>query len=206
MRLFLYGTLLDAATLARHSGDPNLPARRVPATLHGWRRVALPHAGWPTLRRDRAGVVTGAVVNVTAAAGEAARGLRRRHLSPAAGCRGDRERQDCRPHLDRAGRHAPPMEGISHAASATRPTRHARGRDRHAGVADRPRCVRGQSRPHGRVAGAHRREAARARQDAQIAGDRQIADGARRGRPMRAEGGRGRGARLGRHPRHPGEQ
>lgn len=68
MRLFLYGTLLDAATLARHSGDPNLPARRVPATLHGWRRVALPHAGWPTLRRDRAGVVTGAVVNVTAAA------------------------------------------------------------------------------------------------------------------------------------------
>jgi hypothetical protein len=68
MRVFLYGTLLDATTLAQRSGDPNLPARCVPATLHGWRRVALPDARWPTLRRDRAGEVTGALVDVTAAA------------------------------------------------------------------------------------------------------------------------------------------
>jgi gamma-glutamylcyclotransferase (GGCT)/AIG2-like uncharacterized protein YtfP len=68
MRLFLYGTLLDATTLARRSGDPSLPARRTPATLRGWQRVTLAHARWPTLRRDRAGVVTGALVDVTAAA------------------------------------------------------------------------------------------------------------------------------------------
>lgn len=68
MRLFLYGTLLDATTLARRSGDPTLPAHCVAATLRGWRRVALPHAPWPTLRRHRSGVVTGTVVDVTAAA------------------------------------------------------------------------------------------------------------------------------------------
>ncbi len=68
MRLFLYGTLLDPTVLARRSGDPNLPAQCVAATLPGWRRVALPHARWPTLRRERAGVVPGALVNVTAAA------------------------------------------------------------------------------------------------------------------------------------------
>jgi hypothetical protein len=68
MRLFLYGTLLDATELARRSGDPSLPARRTPATLHGWRRVALPDARWPTLRRERAGVVTGALADVGAVA------------------------------------------------------------------------------------------------------------------------------------------
>lgn len=68
MRLFLYGTLLDADTLSQRSGDPNLPARCVPATLRGWRRVALPQARWPTLRRDRDGMVAGAVVDVTSAA------------------------------------------------------------------------------------------------------------------------------------------
>ena len=49
-------------------------------------------------------------------------------------------------------------------------------------------------------------EAAGARQDAQIAGHRQAADGARRGRQLRAESRRGRSAGLGRHPRHPGQQ
>jgi Gamma-glutamyl cyclotransferase, AIG2-like len=68
MRLFLYGTLLDATTLARRSGDPSLPARLTPATLRGWRRVALPDGRWPTLRRDRACVVIGAFVDATAAA------------------------------------------------------------------------------------------------------------------------------------------
>lgn len=68
MRLFLYGTLLDPAILAGRSGDPHLSARCAAATLRGWRRVALPHVPWPTLRRDRAGAVTGAVVDVDAAA------------------------------------------------------------------------------------------------------------------------------------------
>ena len=49
-----------------------------------------------------------------------------------------------------------------------------------------------------------RAAAAGARQDAQVAGDRASADGARRGRAMRAEGRRGRGPRLGRRARHPG--
>jgi hypothetical protein len=39
MRLFLYGTLLDAGTLASHSGQPGPPLRSVQATLHGWRRA-----------------------------------------------------------------------------------------------------------------------------------------------------------------------
>jgi gamma-glutamylcyclotransferase (GGCT)/AIG2-like uncharacterized protein YtfP len=68
MRLFLYGTLLDPETLARRSGDPALPAHCAAATLRGWRRVALSNTPWPTLRRDRAGIVTGALVDVTAAA------------------------------------------------------------------------------------------------------------------------------------------
>jgi gamma-glutamylcyclotransferase (GGCT)/AIG2-like uncharacterized protein YtfP len=68
MRLFLYGTLLDAEMLARRSGDAGLPHRCTAATLHGWRRVAQPRVPWPTLRRDRGGAVTGVVVDVTAAA------------------------------------------------------------------------------------------------------------------------------------------
>lgn len=68
MRLFLYGTLLDPAALARRSGDPSAPARCAAAILHGWQRVALPDARWPTLRRRRGGAVPGLVVEVTAAA------------------------------------------------------------------------------------------------------------------------------------------
>ncbi len=56
MRLFLYGTLL---------GDRRL-ARSLPATLTGWRRVVLRGTRYPTLRRDRLGVVSGAVVDVPA--------------------------------------------------------------------------------------------------------------------------------------------
>jgi len=56
MRLFLYGTLL---------GDRKL-GPSVPATLTGWRRVALRGTRYPTLRRDRQGAVTGAVVDVPA--------------------------------------------------------------------------------------------------------------------------------------------
>jgi gamma-glutamylcyclotransferase (GGCT)/AIG2-like uncharacterized protein YtfP len=56
MRLFLYGTLL---------GDPRV-GPSAPASLTGWRRVALRGTRYPTLRRDRQGAVTGAVVDVSA--------------------------------------------------------------------------------------------------------------------------------------------
>jgi hypothetical protein len=36
MRLFLYGTLLDAGTLAFRGGQPALASRSMPATLPGW--------------------------------------------------------------------------------------------------------------------------------------------------------------------------
>jgi gamma-glutamylcyclotransferase (GGCT)/AIG2-like uncharacterized protein YtfP len=67
MRLFLYGTLLEPARLARCVG------RRValaPALLCGWRRVAMKGGRYPTLVRARA-AVGGAVARVDAA------GLRR---------------------------------------------------------------------------------------------------------------------------------
>ena len=63
MRLFLYGSLLDPRLLARFAGQ-ELPC--VPATLRGWRRVALPRSRYPTLRRAR-GDVAGALVTVNAA-------------------------------------------------------------------------------------------------------------------------------------------
>jgi gamma-glutamylcyclotransferase (GGCT)/AIG2-like uncharacterized protein YtfP len=68
MRLFVYGTLLHAGTLASRGGHINLPARMLPAGLPGWRRVALRGGRYPTLRRQRAGIVRGAVVTVPARA------------------------------------------------------------------------------------------------------------------------------------------
>ena len=77
MRLFVYGTLLHAGTLASRGGHINLPARMLPAGLPGWRRVALRGERYPTLRRQRAGptlrrqradIVRGAVVTVPARA------------------------------------------------------------------------------------------------------------------------------------------
>jgi gamma-glutamylcyclotransferase (GGCT)/AIG2-like uncharacterized protein YtfP len=67
MRLFLYGTLLDADRLARLGGDPGLPARLRPAALRGFRRVA-GAGGYPTLVPDRAARVEGAVLDVPAGA------------------------------------------------------------------------------------------------------------------------------------------
>jgi gamma-glutamylcyclotransferase (GGCT)/AIG2-like uncharacterized protein YtfP len=64
LRLFFYGTLLEPGTLAAWGGHAGLPARLVPATLSGWRRVALRDGRYPTLRRHRAGVVCGAVLTV----------------------------------------------------------------------------------------------------------------------------------------------
>jgi hypothetical protein len=68
MRIFLYGTLLDSATLAKRSGDPGLPSRCQPAVLRGWRRVSLPGTRWPTLRRCVENKVAGNTVIVGATA------------------------------------------------------------------------------------------------------------------------------------------
>jgi gamma-glutamylcyclotransferase (GGCT)/AIG2-like uncharacterized protein YtfP len=65
--LFLYGTLLEPARLARCVGRPVALA---PAWLRGWRRVAMRGGRYPTLVRAR-GCVRGAVAVVDAA------GLRR---------------------------------------------------------------------------------------------------------------------------------
>jgi gamma-glutamylcyclotransferase (GGCT)/AIG2-like uncharacterized protein YtfP len=68
LRLFLYGTLLDDATLARHAGDARLPAKAVPATLMHWRRVALRGSHYPTLHPCRSAKVAGALVAAPASA------------------------------------------------------------------------------------------------------------------------------------------
>jgi hypothetical protein len=67
-RLFLYGTLLDGVVLAKRSGDASLSARTSPATLTGWRRVALRGTRYPTLRRHRCGRVCGVIIGVPARA------------------------------------------------------------------------------------------------------------------------------------------
>jgi len=64
MRVFVYGTLLDPEVLARRAGTPGLGARMVPAMLAGFRRVRMGTTPWPTLRRDPAHIVPGAVINV----------------------------------------------------------------------------------------------------------------------------------------------
>jgi Gamma-glutamyl cyclotransferase, AIG2-like len=66
--MFLYGTLLEPATLAARSGEPATPARCQAASLTGWTRVRLGRTPWPTLARERGGLVPGAIVPVTAAA------------------------------------------------------------------------------------------------------------------------------------------
>lgn len=63
MRLFLYGTLLDPARMARCAGRP---VALHAATLRGWARVAMPGGRYPTLVRAR-GTVAGAVATVDAA-------------------------------------------------------------------------------------------------------------------------------------------
>jgi hypothetical protein len=66
VRLFLYGTLLDAGTLAARGGRADLASRMAQATLVGWRRVALRGGRYPTLRRARSGLVQGALIDVPA--------------------------------------------------------------------------------------------------------------------------------------------
>ncbi len=59
--LFLYGSLLDAALFRRIAG---VPLAGLPAVLAGWRRVAMTHGPYPTLRRDAGSMVEGLLVQV----------------------------------------------------------------------------------------------------------------------------------------------
>ncbi|WP_137125566.1 gamma-glutamylcyclotransferase family protein [Roseomonas sp. HF4] len=68
MILFLYGTLLDPAVLARMSGEPALVRRLRPARLDGWRRVFLRGTPYPTLVEAAGADVDGAVLPVGPAA------------------------------------------------------------------------------------------------------------------------------------------
>jgi len=67
MRLFLYGSLRDPATLAERSGDPSLRDRWRPAELPGWRVVTQRHSRYPTLVRAP-GAAAGIIAEVDAAA------------------------------------------------------------------------------------------------------------------------------------------
>lgn len=59
--LFLYGSLLDPARFRRVAG---VELTGLPAVLPGWRRVAMTHGPYPTLRRERGGMVEGVLVEV----------------------------------------------------------------------------------------------------------------------------------------------
>ncbi len=65
MKLFLYGTLADPAALGRCAGKP-VRATPLPARLHGYRRVLLRGARYPTLRRAPGACVPGVILRVTA--------------------------------------------------------------------------------------------------------------------------------------------
>ncbi len=64
MRVFLYGSLMDPAVFARCTGtaEPVLAARA--AQLHGWRRVALRGAVFPTLVAAPSSTVNGLLAEV----------------------------------------------------------------------------------------------------------------------------------------------
>ncbi|MCO6416569.1 gamma-glutamylcyclotransferase [Siccirubricoccus sp. KC 17139] len=64
MILFLYGTLLDPAVLARCAGEKGLGRRLRPAWLRGFARVALRGTPYPTLVPRTGAVVAGAVLPV----------------------------------------------------------------------------------------------------------------------------------------------
>lgn len=61
MRVFLYGSLLDAGVFRRMAGTLAPFRRALPARLGGYRRVALRGTPYPTLLRA-AGVVDGVLV------------------------------------------------------------------------------------------------------------------------------------------------
>jgi gamma-glutamylcyclotransferase (GGCT)/AIG2-like uncharacterized protein YtfP len=65
MKIFVYGTLTDMAAFGRCAGRP-VTGQPEPAKLHGFTRVYLRHARYPTLRRAPGRHVEGVVVRVTA--------------------------------------------------------------------------------------------------------------------------------------------
>jgi gamma-glutamylcyclotransferase (GGCT)/AIG2-like uncharacterized protein YtfP len=65
MKLFVYGTLADPASLGRCAGRP-VRAAPLPARLHGFRRVLLRGARYPTLRRAPGAHVPGVIIRVNA--------------------------------------------------------------------------------------------------------------------------------------------
>ena len=68
MLLFLYGTLLDPAVLARQGGERGLARRLRPARLEGFLRVGLRGTPYPTLVRREGAVTQGAVLRAGPAA------------------------------------------------------------------------------------------------------------------------------------------
>ena len=66
--LFLYGTLLDPAVLARQAGQARLGRRLRPAVLRGWRRVVMRGTPYPTLIPDPGAETAGGLLRVGPAA------------------------------------------------------------------------------------------------------------------------------------------
>ncbi len=65
MKIFLYGTLADPVGLGFCAGKP-VKTAPVPAVLHGYRRVLLRGARYPTLRVAPGETVPGVVMRVNA--------------------------------------------------------------------------------------------------------------------------------------------
>lgn len=65
MKIFVYGTLTDMAAFGRCAGAPVKGAVE-PAKLHGYARVYLRGARYPTLRRAPGRHVEGVMVRITA--------------------------------------------------------------------------------------------------------------------------------------------
>jgi gamma-glutamylcyclotransferase (GGCT)/AIG2-like uncharacterized protein YtfP len=65
MKIFVYGTLTDMDAFGRCAGAP-VKIRPEPAKLHGYSRVFLRGARYPTLRRTPGKHVEGMVVRITA--------------------------------------------------------------------------------------------------------------------------------------------
>jgi len=65
MKIFVYGTLTDMAAFGRCAGTP-VKLQPEPAKLHGYSRVFLRGASYPTLRRTPGKHVEGMVVRITA--------------------------------------------------------------------------------------------------------------------------------------------
>lgn len=65
MKIFVYGTLADKDAFGRCAGKPVKHAPQ-PARLHGFTRVLLRGARYPTLRRSPGQTVPGVVIRVNA--------------------------------------------------------------------------------------------------------------------------------------------